>query len=148
MKNLLIVCVVSLTASCSSIDKGKQVISDAHEALQVLKDKAAEGKQAYDDYMAKVEAERARFEAVTGPWDRNRDGEVDVVEVIEVLKSTATRAATSGSDRDFLADHWAELLGVMGTTLASGWLGLKVNDKRKAAVARAKHVDGQIANGT
>ena len=118
------------------------MISDAHRAVETLKAKAAEGKEAYDAYMVKVEADRTRFEQVTGPWDRDGDGEVSAGELTAVLKDTGIGALTDTSKRDFLKDNWLELAGTMGATLGLGWLGLKKAEKNKERAARIAHVQG------
>jgi hypothetical protein len=124
-QTLLLTFVVSLTTSCATLQKGRDVIADAHAAVQVLKDKAAEGKAAYDAYMAKVDADRARFEMVTGPWDINGDGKVDLDEIKSLMVSTAKGAITDPAKRNILVDHWQELLAGLGTAWAAGWLGIK-----------------------
>jgi len=134
---LFLTCVLLWMTSCSTLDKGKQVVADAHKALERLKEKAAEGQAKFDEYMLKVDADRARFEQITGPWDQNGDGTVDSSEIASVLSSTAKGAVTDPSKRSLILDHWGELLASMGTVVAAGWLGLKGKKKAGDAIANA-----------
>ena len=136
-KTLWLLLIATLMTSCSTISKGKDVVAKAHEAVKMLESKAAESKAAFDAYMLKVDADRARFEQITGPWDQNGDGTVDSSEIASVLSSTAKGAVTDPSKRSLILDHWGELLASMGTVLAAGWLGLKGKKKAGDAIANA-----------
>jgi len=134
---LLLIFSVLLTASCSTIDRGKQVVADAHAAVEKLKAVAAQGQEKFDAYMAKADSDRSRFEQITGPWDQNNDGKVEADEITSLITSTAKGAITDPAKRNLIVDHWQELLASMGTAVAAGWLGLKAKTKAGDAVAAA-----------
>lgn len=131
-------CVLSsagLMSGCQAIRDGSEVAAKAKAYLEQTEVKIAEMKQWTEAKIAAAEADRARFEAITGAYDRNGDGTVTKDEALALVKDTAKGAILDGDKRSLLLDgeFWASI----GVALAGGWVGLKGAKKGVGALHNA-----------
>ena len=137
---ILAVSVLSI-GGCSTVSKIDEVATKAREYLAQTEAKVAEVKAWTEERVAAAEADRARFEAVTGAWDTDGDGRVTRDEAMALVKDTAKGAIVDGEKRSMLFD--TEFWSAIGVALAGGWVGLKGAKKGVGAL----HTAGRKALG-
>ena len=110
---------------------GCATVRKADEILAWTKSKI----DAVDRKVEDLKAKQAGFEAVTGVWARDGDGNVTRSEVAEVVKSTVAGAITDEEKRSLLADP--EFWGALALALAGAYAGKKGAGAAAKAIVRA-----------
>lgn len=123
-----VILLISSLGACSTISKVDQAVAWAQQKFDKVDAAIEDAKEFSAEKIAKIEADQAEFEKITGAWDKDGDGYFDVPEAKTVVKEIVSDPKKW--ELLFNADLWMAILGALGLSAAAR-KGINLRKKAK-----------------